>query len=348
MGERLRALYEEVVSRPEVKRALVLRAMSPGSRAFHESGCMTTVGLWLLLCLGVSCSSQVLPYWLLGVLVAVPILVTLWFFWLDGQLVKKPYSGPVVVRTGVVESVETRSSSGGEYTMSLVHWREAHQIDPDGACRRLAFSGRKTTVLDLGARQGQTVRQVVVEEKLLANVPEVVFPESDLNPDSGEPIPSPVPRGLAVVRTRFFEAAEREFRTSSFSALSLDLDDLKKCNAELGTEAGDWWVAHAAREIRRAVGPSSNVGHCGGDEFSVTLPVPLEQAVEVAERVRRLFSEAWMAPGKVTLSIGVAADRPTLVELLKAADEALQEAKREGKNQVRASGGSTEGASKVV
>jgi diguanylate cyclase (GGDEF)-like protein len=336
--EELRDFYRDVVARDEVRRALVLRSLSPLSRGFHESGCATFGLFWILGSVWVIVTAQRVSYAHFWVIFLVPVGVGIGFYLLSQRLLRRSYSGPVIVLTGIVESVDRRSSSGGEYTVSVVAWREAHEVEWDGCCRTLPVPSKKATMVDLRASRGQTVRQVVVNGHPLADVTGVTLPESDLNP--GElPIASPVPSTVAVGRTRFFEAAQRAFRTREFCALSLDLDDFEAFNAEHGTEAGDWMVAHAAREIRRGLGPGANVGHCGGDEFSVTLPVPLERAMALAERVRRMVASGWMAPGQITVSIGVAEatpGTPTLAELLKAADQALQTAKREGKNRVSA------------
>jgi len=77
----------------------------------------------------------------------------------------------------------------------------------------------------------------------------------------------------------------------------------------------------------------------GGEEFAVALPeVDLEDATEVAERIRSDLSNAFVSGvGRVTASFGVAAapqDGLTVAALMKAADERLYEAKAAGRNRV--------------
>jgi diguanylate cyclase (GGDEF)-like protein len=94
------------------------------------------------------------------------------------------------------------------------------------------------------------------------------------------------------------------------------------------------------RETLRDIDVSSR---WGGEEFLVVLPgTTLEGAVEAAERIRTAFAALELGAGdttaRMTASFGVAGfvAGADALELVRAADEALYEAKRRGKNRVRA------------
>jgi diguanylate cyclase (GGDEF)-like protein len=77
----------------------------------------------------------------------------------------------------------------------------------------------------------------------------------------------------------------------------------------------------------------------GGEEFSVLLPsTNTEEAEAIAERVRRHVEESKFPKRKVTVSIGIATlngQLNTVRALIAAADAALYEAKRAGRNIVK-------------
>ncbi|MDB5653868.1 MAG: diguanylate cyclase, partial [Tardiphaga sp.] len=83
-------------------------------------------------------------------------------------------------------------------------------------------------------------------------------------------------------------------------------------------------------------------GRIGGEEFAAMLPCNLEEALSAAERVRETFATCGIeiddAPVVTTVSIGVAGGpaHTELDVLLAAADTALYDAKRGGRNRVQA------------
>jgi diguanylate cyclase (GGDEF)-like protein len=83
-------------------------------------------------------------------------------------------------------------------------------------------------------------------------------------------------------------------------------------------------------------------GRIGGEEFAALLPCPLDEGVVAAERVREAFAASGIVveegPVDTTVSIGVAGGPAgtELEVLLAAADTALYQAKRSGRNRVEA------------
>ncbi len=148
-------------------------------------------------------------------------------------------------------------------------------------------------------------------------------------------------------RRRLMELAEREIDRALRSGrpcavLALDLDHFKAINDSFGHGAGDdalRWFADRCREGLRTV---DLVGRMGGEEFVAVLPdTDLRSAIDVATRLRKAVGQAPHSPipdGRpLTVSIGVAgwsADQPSLASLMRRADEALYDAKRDGRDRV--------------
>ncbi|PYO85896.1 MAG: hypothetical protein DMD68_01990, partial [Gemmatimonadetes bacterium] len=122
----------------------------------------------------------------------------------------------------------------------------------------------------------------------------------------------------------------------------VDLDHFKALNDTLGHAAGDAALRHVAGILQAQVRDVDLVARIGGEEFAVWLPrAPLEQGLEVAERMRRAVeSSGWRwnsTPYPMTASCGVAAYPETVRDinnLRSAADAALYRAKEAGRNRV--------------
>jgi diguanylate cyclase (GGDEF)-like protein len=122
-----------------------------------------------------------------------------------------------------------------------------------------------------------------------------------------------------------------------------DLDWFKDVNDRYGHPAGDTVLREFAILLGKTVRDVDLAGRWGGEEFILILPgTDLEGGAELAERVRvalagRIVLAADGTPTPVTASFGVAATPPakTASELFAAADAAMYEAKRTGRNRVQ-------------
>jgi diguanylate cyclase (GGDEF)-like protein len=123
----------------------------------------------------------------------------------------------------------------------------------------------------------------------------------------------------------------------------IDLDHFKRFNDTNGHEGGDALLAEFGQTLSRVVRGEDIACRFGGEEFAVILPgadlaAALQRAEELRTAVTRMSVKlrgATLAP--VTASLGVASlhdHGKTGPDLLKAADEALYEAKKEGRNRV--------------
>ncbi len=134
------------------------------------------------------------------------------------------------------------------------------------------------------------------------------------------------------------------------SLVLLDIDNFKRVNDTYGHLQGDQVLRTLGRVLQLESRGVDEAARYGGEEFVLALPeTPRPGALEVAERVRERIEATEVAgvdgnsPLHVTASIGVAtmpADGADPRALIAAADAALYEAKRSGKNRVVAAGAS--------
>ncbi|WP_370146820.1 putative bifunctional diguanylate cyclase/phosphodiesterase [Streptacidiphilus sp. EB129] len=126
--------------------------------------------------------------------------------------------------------------------------------------------------------------------------------------------------------------------------LFLDLDGFKAVNDTAGHQVGDELLVQAARRLQDTVRTGDTVARLGGDEFAVLLTglspeLAEQQAHEVAERLRGALSAPYWIGGEelaVAASIGIAFAEPgvTPAKLLRNADLAMYQAKKNGKGRV--------------
>lgn len=133
---------------------------------------------------------------------------------------------------------------------------------------------------------------------------------------------------------------------SSIGLILLDLDHFKAVNDQHGHAAGDATLRMAAARLREVLRQNDIVARFGGEEFVVLVPEAGEaRLIELAERLRRAIGDTPfpLDDGRsivLTASLGIARVATTAnvwPALLKAADGALYEAKRQGRNRVVAS-----------
>src|SRR5712691_2967488 len=121
-----------------------------------------------------------------------------------------------------------------------------------------------------------------------------------------------------------------------------DIDDFKSINDSYGHQTGDEVLRRVAQAFAEAVRELDLPGRYGGEEIALVLPgTNLTGARALSEKIRKNLEElpvttAEGIPLKVTASFGAACfpAQPTVEALVAAADSALYEAKRTGKNRV--------------
>ncbi len=149
------------------------------------------------------------------------------------------------------------------------------------------------------------------------------------------------------VRRHLVERLEGELDRSKrfglkLSFLMIDIDHFKNFNDEYGHLVGDVVIRQVAETIKKNIREIDLAGRYGGEEFGVLLIETDEQgAFFAAERIRRAVSEkvfeAYDEHLKVTISVGCSTYSEKIADvnlLTEAADSALYQAKRQGRNRV--------------
>lgn len=146
------------------------------------------------------------------------------------------------------------------------------------------------------------------------------------------------------------ESMEREFARAdraggNVAVIMLDIDHFKSYNDNYGHEAGDQVLAQIGAHFERAVRAADIPCRYGGEEFTIIMPgldieSALARSMSICEGVRNLdIRHAGRQLDGITLSAGVAVfpmHGKTAEAVLNAADAALYQAKRDGRNRVEA------------
>lgn len=231
---------------------------------------------------------------------------------------------------------------------------------------RLRFDQGRVLLEDLGSRNGTFVNDRAVRgaaelhsgDRFQVGAVHFKFlHERDVEHAYYEAIYEMVARdGLTGVynRRKFFEEATREFARSQryrrpLSLVLLDIDYFKRVNDQYGHLGGDAALKQLAARLQPLVRTEELFARLGGEEFGVLCPeTDARRAAVLAEKLRALSAgEAFDCNGvpvKVTLSCGVAEIQPQMSrfeDLIRLADEALYQAKHQGRDRVVVIGRST-------
>jgi diguanylate cyclase (GGDEF)-like protein len=138
---------------------------------------------------------------------------------------------------------------------------------------------------------------------------------------------------------RFVELSmQAQLTNQPICLLLCDVDNFKAINDEHGHDCGDAVLRDVAYALRKHLRSFELVYRLGGEEFLVVLPgIDMGAGHEVAERLRTAVEQTRPLGFPVTISIGLSAARGERVDYdrqFKAADTALYEAKRAGRNRV--------------
>lgn len=131
-----------------------------------------------------------------------------------------------------------------------------------------------------------------------------------------------------------------------FSLMVLDLDHFKLINDQYGHLIGDKVLVHVAQILRDNIRSTDFAARVGGEEFVILLPkIKESKALATAERIRRTIENQVFKDGnnnhfKVTISIGLARGviGEEIADVFQNADEAVYQAKQNGRNCVRKAG----------
>lgn len=159
------------------------------------------------------------------------------------------------------------------------------------------------------------------------------------------------------VQSYFKERLDEEILRShnhklALSLAILDVDHFKAFNDTYGHAAGDAVLCHIATILRRRLRETDLISRYGGEEFSIIMPqTSIKEAMHLTEQIRKsIEKEKFYLPiesfqpvqAKVTISIGISmlnSNINTQSKLLSTADDALYQAKQNGRNRVETSSG---------
>ena len=131
---------------------------------------------------------------------------------------------------------------------------------------------------------------------------------------------------------------------SQVSMIMMDVDHFKGLNDAHGHQLGDVVLQHIVEVCKSVLREKDVIGRIGGEEFSIVLPdTSLEEAQKIAERIRQAIADMEIQNRKsvvqTTVSLGVASsdqlEMGTFEDLIQVSDEALYQAKADGRNCVR-------------
>jgi diguanylate cyclase (GGDEF)-like protein len=263
-----------------------------------------------------------------------------------GEALAATHDPEELLRVIVETAVETTGAAGGYLESTDGFDISSGEVGANGERLRLPVTaGRESfgTLVLVGDRFGkdqyETANWLVGHAAIaLANVRKHKTVEKQALLD---PLTGLANRRLAegAIETELARAGRFD---EPLALMMTDLDDFKQINDRWGHPFGDEVLREFATALAESVREIDLAGRWGGEEFAVVLPgTDLEGGAALAERIRQnLRDRRMIAPDGdevvITASFGVAAypEVSGKDELVAAADAALYEAKRGGKDQV--------------
>jgi len=251
-----------------------------------------------------------------------------------------------LLRIVVETAVEATGANGG--IVVRPDGTHARAGDPDAGAQRIAFplrAGRSdfgSLVLtgdSFDADQVETAGLLAVQAAVAldnARLHRMVERQALLDGLTG------LANRRSVEDSMRMELARAARFSDRFCFVLADLDDFKQVNDRFGHPTGDDALRFFAHTLTETAREMDVAGRWGGEEFALVLPgTDAEGGRHLAERARAAFAEREMQAEdgsrvSLTASFGVASypEEGSLDDLIAAADAALYEAKRSGKNRV--------------
>jgi diguanylate cyclase (GGDEF)-like protein len=237
------------------------------------------------------------------------------------------------------------------------------QVDQESVSRnhcKVMNTGKSVLLRDLGSTNGTYVNDLPIDEHVLHDGDLIKIGRTIFKFLTGGNIENAYHEeiyrlttvdGLTQIYNKryFLEVLEREISRShrysrQLSLIIFDIDHFKKINDNYGHLAGDFVLKHLATAVKGSIRREDIIARYGGEEFAIVLPeIESYNAQRFAEKIRHLVEKTVFrfedTDIPVTISVGVAtstAETQSTEEFIKIADDQLYEAKRSGRNCVRA------------
>jgi len=264
---------------------------------------------------------------------------------------------PVIVMTayGSEEvAVDAMKRGANDYITKPFNSKEICQVIRENLERSLLMINRNRLLEELKASSGELVNRIEELERYNQELIESIRNKSkilaELESANLRLRELSIRDGLTklynhvYLQERLAEEFTRSQRyNSALSFVMADIDNFKKLNDTYGHQKGDEVLKKIAKLMMESIRGIDIAARYGGEEFVLILPqIDIEGAKMMAERLRKkveiFFSNHNPGPLRVTISQGIASvPHPaikTRSDLIQAADQALYEAKRKGKNRV--------------
>lgn len=212
----------------------------------------------------------------------------------------------------------------------------------------LAIGGRKLAVLNFTDKADGRMFEESDLELLHSIAPQMALAidRAMLKDKAGEYEQLSVTDALTGLLNRRYleERLTEEIKRSNrhgypMSFMMIDVDEFKSYNDSFGHPEGDKVLKIVGHVLRDTLRGADVAARYGGEEFSILLPqTTSEEAYTIAERIRVRIEETDFLNRKVTVSLGIAScslELNSADDLIAAADKALYEAKRRGRNNVK-------------
>jgi diguanylate cyclase (GGDEF)-like protein len=243
----------------------------------------------------------------------------------------------------VVSRMDPHSSSGRRSSRRSL---EDMEVGPDFVAPVFGISGTVGAIVIAGCPfplEEERVYASMFADQLSIMTQNAALLDSNRNSTWVDPL-----TGISN-RLYFQQRFESEIRRTGnyrqpLALFMFDIDEFKKINDTYGHHIGDVAIRRMADIVKKNTRGSDLVGRFGGDEFMVLITSTTEeQAITFSEKLREIISATDIAipgsdvPLRITVSGGLAmfpAHGQTTTELFRAADDALYESKRRGRNRI--------------
>ncbi|MBK1671734.1 diguanylate cyclase response regulator [Ectothiorhodospira shaposhnikovii] len=195
---------------------------------------------------------------------------------------------------------------------------------------------------ELRARMGVGIRIIQLQDALLQSREDMAY-QATHDPLTG------LPNRRAILE-RLERERERCARNGETLAIGMcDVDRFKAINDTYGHQTGDEVLCGISRMLRESVRSYDAVGRLGGEEFLIIAAMPTgARPYQLFDMLRRqlhqtpIVTRVGALPVTISIGVCVTARDSSLTEMLALADEALYEAKSQGRNRTVCKGGAPE------